>query len=292
MTHVPNQPLFDGLKEDALIAFSLLKYIETGDEKWPALFPMAKAVTIAMSALDEIVEGTNMFVLSGSSKRGWTTWLTASVDRRVSGIVPRVFDVLNIPTQLKWAAKAYGRQSEKIKDYVKLGLVDRIDEPRMQQLMRWIDPYSRRDALTVPKLIMLGTNDPYWVVDASQHYWSGLSSPKHLFQAVNTGHSLDARGLPTIIAFVNSVANNALLPTITWKRTKTKITYSTTPKPTSTTLWRTCSPTRDFRQSTWHPSTIVSETIHLPQPSTGFCSLLIEFHYPPAFSLFSEAFVQ
>ena len=130
------------------------------------------------------------FVVSGASKRGWTTWLTAAVDPRVQAIAPQVIDMLNMKVQTQWAQKMYGRQSERIRDYTELGLVERMDDPRMVELRSWVDPYSYRARYKMPKLLLLGTNDPYWVVDSLRHYWNDLPEPKLVFQTPNAGHDL------------------------------------------------------------------------------------------------------
>jgi PhoPQ-activated pathogenicity-related protein len=98
---VPNQPLrfagdpYGPREEDEIIAYTWRKFIDTGDATWPLRLPMTKATVRAMDTETSFlgtVEPSRVqlddFVVAGESKRGWTTWRTAAVDRRVVAIVP------------------------------------------------------------------------------------------------------------------------------------------------------------------------------------------------------------
>jgi PhoPQ-activated pathogenicity-related protein len=92
--HIPNQPLLEGnLREDDLIAETFVRYLKSGDDNWPLLLPMVKGVIKAMDVLQsfgrkEWSTSIDKFVVAGQSKRGWATWLTAAVDKRVAAIAP------------------------------------------------------------------------------------------------------------------------------------------------------------------------------------------------------------
>src|SRR5207245_3008624 len=117
---VPNQPLvFAGdtehRTEDSLIAYTWDKFLRTRDAKWPARLPMTKAAVRAMDTVTTFcgsAEGGNVkvdgLVVAGGSKRGWTTWTTAAVDKRVVGIIPCVIDVLNMEASMMHHYAAYG----------------------------------------------------------------------------------------------------------------------------------------------------------------------------------------
>src|SRR5688572_9186453 len=184
LRQVPFQPLFDR-REDALIAYTFDQYLRTGESDWPLLLPMVKSATRAMDAVQAITKerwGATLesFTVAGASKRGWTAWLTAAVDDRVMAVAPMVIDVLNMRAQMEHQRATWGELSEQISDYSSLDLPGRLQTERGNLLLSIVDPFSYREQLTVPKLILLSTNDRYWPLDALKFYWPQLQDPKHV----------------------------------------------------------------------------------------------------------------
>lgn len=291
VTKVPNQPLYDGRKEDALIAYTFDQYLKSGDATWPLLFPMVKSAVRAMDtvqafAKQEKQQSIDRFVVSGASKRGWTTWLTAAADPRVKAIAPMVIDMLNMKKQIEWAELCYGRQSEEISDYTDLNLHLKLDEPRIVELRGAVDPYSYRTRYTLPKLLLLGTNDPYWTVDSLRHYWDDLPEPKLVFQTPNAGHNLGDRkdALQTLAAFFQIIADRQPLPKMTWRLENgahTDLQVSVQPPAKTFRLFTATSPDRDFRNDKWSSTPLpsnpgTSAEAHIDKPATGYRAFMVE----------------
>jgi PhoPQ-activated pathogenicity-related protein len=297
LADVPNQPLMGGRTEDSLIAYSLQKYRETGDVTWPALFPMVRSAVSAMTAIQEFKKSQGIdvskFVLSGASKRGWTTWLTAAVDSRVLAIAPMVIDVLNMEAQMEWARSIYGKDSEKVRDYTVLGLTQAFKDERVRNLVSWIDPYAYRSRLKQPKLILLGTNDRYWVVDSLRHYWHELPEPKQVFQVPNEGHDLGNGEdvWQTISTWAGFVMSGEKLPAFKWRFESPqgadgKVHLEWSESPDTVKLWTAHSDHRDFREARWSASTVASEggkTVALKKPEKGFTAYMVEVSFTTRF---------
>lgn len=261
---VPNQPLFGGRKEDDLITDTWLKYLESGDETWPLLFPMVKSAVKTMDAVQQLseqeyAEPIKSFVITGASKRGWTSWLTPVADSRIVATAPMVIDTLNFRVQMQHQLDSWGAFSVQIKDYTSKGLIvlDKETE-REQHLRRMMDPYTYRQQLVLPKLLVNGTNDPYWVVDAMTKYWSDLKGPNYTLQIPNAGHGLNGgeeKTVRTIGAFARHVASNTALPELSWQIASTQnqqtLTVTSSATPTSVTLWSVESSDLDFRDDEW-----------------------------------------
>ena len=195
LRQVPNQPLLGDKTEDELIAETFVRYLQTKDENWPLLFPMTKSAVRAMDALQAFTKEkgrpVERFVVTGGSKRGWTTWLTGAVDDRVVAIAPMVIVMLNTEKQGPNQLEVWGKYSEQIGDYVERGLTEKTDNPDLTKLWKMVDPFTYRDRLTKPKLLVNGTNDRYWTLNALDFYWSELKGPKYLVELPNAGHGLE-----------------------------------------------------------------------------------------------------
>lgn len=157
---------------------------------------MVKSAVKAMDAVQEFTKlkanvMVNNFVVTGASKRGWTTWLTAAIDdSRVKAIAPMVIDMLNMPATLNYQYETYGEYSEQIDDYVKLGIPQSAPTEEGKTINDMIDPYSYRSKLTVPKMIFIGTNDEYWTIDAIKHYYDQIPGKNLIHYVPNAGHNL------------------------------------------------------------------------------------------------------
>ena len=72
------------------------------------------------------------FIVTGASKRGWTTWTTAAVDPPVAGIAPMVIDLLNVFPSYQHHYRVYGFWAPAVKDYYDAGLMDELGDSRFQ----------------------------------------------------------------------------------------------------------------------------------------------------------------
>lgn len=267
---VPNQPLLGGRFEDDLITDTFLFHLATKDPRWPLLFPMVKSAVRAMDCIEQLagqqwnapVKG---FVVTGASKRGWTTWLTGAVEPRVQGIAPIVIDTLNMRKQMDYQYETWGKYSEQIIDYERKGLIKRLkdDDSEIDPLWHWVDPFTYRKQLTLPKLIINGTNDRYWTVDALNNYWEDLAGAKHIRYVPNAGHNLKGGrdgAIASLAAFAKKVADGKPLPVIDWKHDTSggqfRLTIKSSENPSEVKLWVAESDSKDFRESEWKAKTI------------------------------------
>lgn len=301
---VPNQPLIfadDGkpLVEDGIIAYTWDKYLRTGDANWLARLPMTKSAVRAMDTVTTFSAseaGGNVkvdrFVVAGGSKRGWTTWTTAAVDRRVIAIVPMVIDLLNLEKSFAHHYAAYGFWAPAVKDYEKNGLINWIGTPQYKAMLKIVEPYSYRDRLTMPKFLINAAGDQFFLPDSSQFYFDDLKGEKYLRYVPNTDHSLrNSDAQESIVAFYDAFLQNKPRPRFSWKFEKDgSISVKTVDQPTEVKLWQATNPDkRDFRLESigaaYKSSNLtVGEkgvyTAKVEKPATGWTAFFVELTFP------------
>ncbi|NOY81380.1 MAG: PhoPQ-activated pathogenicity [Kiritimatiellaeota bacterium] len=305
---VPNQPLFfladpelRERSEDAILAFAWAQYLKDGDETWLPLLPMVKSAVRAMDTTTAFCAGledgpiqVRRFVVTGASKRGWTSWLTAAADRRVIGVAPIVIDLLNVRASMKHQHRAYGYFSEAVQDYVENGVLDAMDTPRGRAATAIVDPYAYRRRYTMPKLILNSTGDQFFLPDSWRFYWNDLPGPKVLRYVPNTDHGLNDSAYETLATFYASVLKGRPLPRFTWQvEAPGRIRVTARDKPRQVLVWRARNPkARDFRLATigaaWHSTELAESSpgvyvAEQPAPAQGWAAFVVELIYPDPF---------
>ena len=296
LRQTPNQPLYGDLTEDALISYTLHQFKKDGDYSWPLLFPMVKSAVRAMDAVQALAKQTlhqdvNRFVISGASKRGWTTWLTGASDKRAVAIAPMVIDILNMPVNMDYQMKSWNKYSEQIEDYVKIGIPQTVHSKEGQAITEMIDPYSYRKKLTMPKMLFMGTNDEYWTVDAVKHYIGQIPGENYIHYVPNVGHDLgDKRqALEALSAFFGTTLKKQPYPACQWTVTSTKTGVNLTIKTTAdklegVTVWSANSTDRIFQDETWAGKPLGIDhkgavSLTEPYPASGYRAFYVDLTY-------------
>ena len=305
LTAVPNQPLHfldESIyrSEDEIIAYSWDKYLDGADSNWPAQLPMVKSVVKCMDATVSFVSSSaggsrtiNHFVLTGGSKRGWTAWLAAAVDSRVTAVSPIVSDLLNMKKSFAHEWASYGFWADALSPYEELGIFDRFDTPRGTELISIVDPYAYKDRLTMPKFIINASGDDFFISDNIQFYFNGLSGEKYLRHVPNTDHYLTGATSDVfncMVPYYDAFLNNIARPVFSWTINEDdSITVETTDTPQAVYLWQITNPSaRDFRLSTtganWSSTELIDSgggayTADVPEPNNGWTAFFVELVY-------------
>jgi PhoPQ-activated pathogenicity-related protein len=200
-----------------------------------------------------------------------------------------VIDVLNMEYQMRLQKSTFGKPSEEIQDYTERGLTEQLESPEANALRAIVDPFSYRDQLTQPKLIILGTNDRYWPLEALNLYWDGLSGSKYVMYVPNNGHGLNDIGRlsGSLLAFHQHMAAGKPLPRLTWKfeqqdgRTRLRVDSDVVPQRVDT--WFASAPSRDFREAKWSSRPARQDgksfVCELQRPESGYAAMFGELVY-------------
>ncbi|HET7863985.1 MAG TPA: PhoPQ-activated protein PqaA family protein [Burkholderiaceae bacterium] len=305
----PNQPLTPAdvgtpLTEDALVAYTWRKAMDTGDWSWPAYLPMVKGAVRAMDAAQSFTPGVSpgtvleRFVVVGFSKRGAATWLTGAVDPRVVAMAPGVFDALNLAPQFEHHFASLGLYSPAIVDYQNNGIPRRARAPEAHDLWQVVDPYSYRRAVTMPKFLIHSSGDQFFMPDSGRFYQPELEGETLLRHVPNTDHSLSSSAgiadvLGSLTAWYQQVVADAPRPRIISQMAVGRLVVRSSLPAASAMLWESTNATaRDFRRMTtaesWQATPLKDEgdgtqsafSVSLAAPAQGYTARFVELTFP------------
>ncbi|WP_309606911.1 PhoPQ-activated protein PqaA family protein [Phenylobacterium sp.] len=304
---VPNQPLRftedpRPRVEDEIIAYQQAKFARDRDPLDLVRLPMVKSGTQAMTAIQQYLAGEaggrlkiTGFVVSGGSKRAWTTWLVGAIDRRVVGIIPIVINVLDVDATAKHHWEAMGYFSPALKDYVENHLIpDMIGKPGLAAVNKLEDPLNYRDrpAMRMPKYVINAVGDEYFPPDNTRFSYHLLPQIKRLRMIPNSKHSTAGTDISeSITAFYDAVLNRRPIPDYAWTvRKDGAIVVRSKTRPLEVRLWQGNDPkARDFRVDTIGKAFTSTPLARgkdgtwvgrVARPKDGWTAYFVELTYP------------
>lgn len=299
-------------REDDSVAYTWKLFLDAPDKQvFSSLHvPMMEAVVKTMDLAEKEVN-IDRFIVAGSSKRGWATWLTALTDSRVDAIVPFVIDILNTKKVLLHEYASYGKGwPMAFKPYVDEGITKKLDTPAFDDLMELEDPLrylddAQAERLAIPKYIVNAGGDDFFVPDNTQFYFDELPGKKMLRVAPNSSHYGISKFTETsLVPFVNRFQKSIPFPALTahlsnaGKTTNLRVTFSETP--VEIKQWTATNPTgRDFRyncgikyvERTLKPDSNGEVLTTIKQPAKGWTASFVEARFNDGLVLTSQVHI-
>lgn len=320
---IPNQPMW-GKKEDALMSYTFKQaFDENNFTEKPLLLQMARSVIKSMDAIETVSkeEGRpiDKFIITGASKRGWTSWISAGTkDKRIVGIMPIVFDWLDMKKQINHQKEYYGTTSAQIGDYTQFNFDELLYKPEAKTILELIDPYYYK--VSVPKMIINASNDQYWTLDSASLYYNELKGEKFLFYKPNAQHDMGLlkfsdnpmEGIFEILPMINNMKTfiyhlclKEEMHNIKWDWSvkEGKIFCNIKPEgtPDKVIYYTKDIEKRDFREVRWEGKILEANEkgkyiFEREVPKTGYCGSFIEVVYKSPdgtpYSVFTAPFVK
>ena len=181
---------------------------------------MAKAVFQCMKTAQEFVNNqleiaeVDNWIVTGASKRGWTTWMTGVTECsncvNVAAIIPLVPIEPNLLEGVHTQWKSYGGWTFAFNSYTDAGIMQWLDDDIFAKMTTFLDPLNYADRLAkIPKYIMLSSDDEFMMFDWTSAYFDKFLSmgETKLLISPNSEHSL-ATAIPNVISSASSFARS------------------------------------------------------------------------------------
>ena len=143
----------------------------------------------------------------------------------------------------------------------------------------------------MPKLIFMGTNDEYWVVDNIKNYLDSIPGKNLLHYVPNAGHSLGdgKQAIGALSSFFGATLTNTGYPDCAWTTSVSKKGVTLKIKATKDELedvivWYADSPDTDFRNDKWTSSDLhiaAKKKLKITEalPASGYRAFYVDLKY-------------
>jgi PhoPQ-activated pathogenicity-related protein len=143
----------------------------------------------------------------------------------------------------------------------------------------------------MPKMIFMGTNDPYWPVDAVKNYIDSIPGDNHICYTPNAGHDLGDKytAFSGLSALIGLTVTGRDIPVCRYSINRSGRTASidlgTTPELlTGAVIWSADSKDQDFRDEKWSSREIridnkAAVSVSIELPASGFRAFYVDLKY-------------
>ncbi len=305
----PNQPIRFAdtpevaRSEDDMIAYLQARYDPAANPEALPRLPMVKSGTAAMTAVQQFLasdaggeRSIDGFVVSGGSKRGWTSWLVGLLDERVVGMIPIVINVLDVDATTRHHWETMGYFSPALGDYVRHKLIPDEIGRKMTVVNAIEDPlnYRGRPQMMMPKFIINAVGDEFFPPDNTKYSYHLLPGAKQLRMLPNSRHSTAGTDInQSMTAWYDSVIHGRPVPEYSWtiRDDGALVVDAGAIKPSAVMLWQGTNPNaRDFRVQTLGDKAFTSTSLlpgadgtyvaNVEKPGAGFTAYFVELTYP------------
>jgi PhoPQ-activated pathogenicity-related protein len=289
--------------EDDMIAYLQARYDADNNPEALVRLPMVKSGTAAITAVQQFLASDaggkytiDGFVVSGGSKRGWTSWLVGLLDERVIGMMPIVIPVLDFDAMVRHHWETLGYFSPAFGDYVTHGLVPGEIGGKMDVINAIEDPfvYRGRPRMQIPKFMINAVGDEFFPPDNTKFSYHLLPGEKQLRMLPNSRHSTAGTDInDSMTAWYDNLIHDRPTPDYSWtvRDDGALVVNPGNAKPTEVRLWQGTNPKdRDFRVATLGDKAFTSTPLtaqpdgtyigNVEKPATGFTAYFVELAYP------------
>ena len=269
-----------------LTNYATAQFLKTKDPTWIIGAPCARAAARGMDAVEAVLSKDGLpvkrFILTGHSRDGMVSWFGAIADPRVQGIIPVGADGLNLTAPSQHQTMAFIQS-----------VAGNLQSEVGKAFIASFDPYSFRDRLTVPKLIVSGTNDHIYDPNSVNEYWDGLPGAKWHLYLEGADHAHESGNPKThraIAVFARLLAEHKEPPKLEWKFAnsagKITLTGTTSNAAKSARLWVGLGGNLSQLQFTERPAKLglaspneTAFTADIAMSPTGYTAVFAEIEY-------------